>query len=275
MIEDCAHALGATLSRPAGRHAGRRRALQLSDAQAAEHLRRRHGVVTRSRSRRSRLRRLPQPSRPDDRQTSKKRFWHGRVQRIATRPSMFTWTLFPLMCACYAGSTGISTCYFWEQIRPLDPLPPDYRERFSNVQAALGSRPSPFSTVDTRHPGACRADERAPGGRAGRACAGCAGRSDPRVLSVLRLRAGARRRRPRVPEARHRPRDAARRRLHRAADLRRVAVRPHARRARRPPRDPDPGLRVADRRRSSSSSRHVVPRRRAETERGPRRLHQS
>ena len=27
--------------------------------------------------------------------------------------------------------------YFWEKIRPLDPLPDDYCERFSNVQAAL------------------------------------------------------------------------------------------------------------------------------------------
>lgn len=27
--------------------------------------------------------------------------------------------------------------YFWESIRPLDPLPVDYREKMSNVQAAL------------------------------------------------------------------------------------------------------------------------------------------
>ena len=27
--------------------------------------------------------------------------------------------------------------YFWEPIRPLEPLPPDYRQRPSNVQAAL------------------------------------------------------------------------------------------------------------------------------------------
>ncbi len=28
--------------------------------------------------------------------------------------------------------------YLWEKIRPLDPLPADYRARYSNVQAAMG-----------------------------------------------------------------------------------------------------------------------------------------
>ena len=56
--------------------------------------------------------------------------------RIATRPPIFTWTLFPLM---YAGSRlhWRLDMYFWERIRPLDPFPPDYRERLSNVQAAI------------------------------------------------------------------------------------------------------------------------------------------
>ena len=66
----------------------------------------------------------------------KQRLWHGRVLRIATRPSIFTWTLFPMMYACTRLHWDLDM-YFWEQIRPLDPLPPDYRQRFSNVQAAI------------------------------------------------------------------------------------------------------------------------------------------
>jgi dTDP-4-amino-4,6-dideoxygalactose transaminase len=49
---------------------------------------------------------------------------------------VFKWTLFPLL---YVGTRlGWSIdMYFWEQIRPLDPMPADYRERFSNIQAAI------------------------------------------------------------------------------------------------------------------------------------------
>jgi hypothetical protein len=67
----------------------------------------------------------------------KQRLWHGRVQRIATRPPIFTWTLFPIVYVCTRFRFDFDG-YFWEAIRPLDPLPADYRERMSNVQAAIG-----------------------------------------------------------------------------------------------------------------------------------------
>jgi dTDP-4-amino-4,6-dideoxygalactose transaminase len=56
--------------------------------------------------------------------------------RLATRPDVFKWTLFPLL---YAGSRlrWSVDMYFWEDIRALNPLPEDYRERISNVQAAI------------------------------------------------------------------------------------------------------------------------------------------
>jgi dTDP-4-amino-4,6-dideoxygalactose transaminase len=61
----------------------------------------------------------------------------GRVQRIMVRPSVFRWTLFPLLWVA-SFFRARPDVYLWEAIRPLDPLPPDYRRRYSNVQAALG-----------------------------------------------------------------------------------------------------------------------------------------
>jgi dTDP-4-amino-4,6-dideoxygalactose transaminase len=66
-----------------------------------------------------------------------KRLWLGRVQRIAIKPQVFTWALFPML---WAGSylQANPDVYLWEKIRPLDPLPPSYRTRYTNVQAAIG-----------------------------------------------------------------------------------------------------------------------------------------
>jgi dTDP-4-amino-4,6-dideoxygalactose transaminase len=66
----------------------------------------------------------------------KHRLWHGRVMRLATRPDVFKWTLFPLMYTCTRLHWSIDM-YFWEKIRPLNPTPEDYHERFTNVQAAI------------------------------------------------------------------------------------------------------------------------------------------
>jgi dTDP-4-amino-4,6-dideoxygalactose transaminase len=73
---------------------------------------------------------------PNESQVNKKLLM-GRAQRILTRPSVFRWTLFPVL---YAASflRARPDVYLWEAIRPLDPLPLSYRQRFSNVQAVLG-----------------------------------------------------------------------------------------------------------------------------------------
>jgi hypothetical protein len=61
----------------------------------------------------------------------------GQVERIAIRPRVFTWSLFPVLwVASYFQARP--DVYLWESIRPLDPLPAGYRERYTNVQAALG-----------------------------------------------------------------------------------------------------------------------------------------
>jgi dTDP-4-amino-4,6-dideoxygalactose transaminase len=61
----------------------------------------------------------------------------GRLQHTFIRPKVFTYSLFPIWYA--ASWTGAKPEErFWEAARPLDPLPPHYRGRLSNVQAALG-----------------------------------------------------------------------------------------------------------------------------------------
>ena len=66
-----------------------------------------------------------------------KRLNVGRLQRVFTRPRLFTFSAFPILWT--ASWLKISPdVYLWETIRPLNPLPPAYTERYSNVQAALG-----------------------------------------------------------------------------------------------------------------------------------------
>jgi dTDP-4-amino-4,6-dideoxygalactose transaminase len=61
----------------------------------------------------------------------------GRVQRTFTRPSVFSWTGFPILWVA-SWTKARPDVYLWENIRPLIPLPESYTERYSNVQAALG-----------------------------------------------------------------------------------------------------------------------------------------
>ena len=51
-----------------------------------------------------------------------KRLRLGQVQRIAIRPSIFTWSLFPVLWAASYVQANPDV-YLWEKIRPLDPLP--------------------------------------------------------------------------------------------------------------------------------------------------------
>ena len=61
----------------------------------------------------------------------------GRLQRIFLRPSVFRWTLFPLLWTASL-LRARPDVYFWEPTRRLDLLPSEYRRRYSNVQALLG-----------------------------------------------------------------------------------------------------------------------------------------
>jgi len=135
VIEDCAHALGAEYH---GRPVGTLGDGAIFSFQMLKPLNAYGGgmAVTRDRELGARVADLARSEPPPAIATVKDRLWRGRVQRIATRPQVFTWTVFPLL---YAGTRlhWSIDMYFWERIRPLDPLPVDYRQRFSNVQAAI------------------------------------------------------------------------------------------------------------------------------------------
>ncbi len=61
----------------------------------------------------------------------------GRLQRIFIKPWVFSISLFPVLwiSALIDASPDV---FLWEKIRSLDPPPPQYTERFPNVQAAIG-----------------------------------------------------------------------------------------------------------------------------------------
>jgi dTDP-4-amino-4,6-dideoxygalactose transaminase len=65
------------------------------------------------------------------------RLWKGRLQRIFIKPWVFSISLFPILWVA-SWIDASPDVFLWEKIRPLDPLPPDYTERYSNVQAAIG-----------------------------------------------------------------------------------------------------------------------------------------
>jgi len=136
VIEDCAHALGAEYQ---GKPVGTFGDAALFSFQTIKPLNAYGGgmAVTRDPELARRIATLASAEPPPTLEHIKQRLWHGRVQRIATRPPIFTWTLFPLVYVCTRFNWDLDM-YFWEAIRPLDPLPPDYREGMSNVQAAIG-----------------------------------------------------------------------------------------------------------------------------------------
>jgi hypothetical protein len=72
---------------------------------------------------------------PDEKRI-RNRFKVGGAQRFFTRPGVFTLSAFPILWAT-SWFNWSPDVYLWEPIRPLDPLPAAYTERFPNVQAAL------------------------------------------------------------------------------------------------------------------------------------------
>jgi len=64
----------------------------------------------------------------------------GLIARSLVSPRAFTCWGWPIGAAMsFAGDYDLSK-YIWERIRPLDPFPRSYRQRYSNVQAILGLR---------------------------------------------------------------------------------------------------------------------------------------
>jgi dTDP-4-amino-4,6-dideoxygalactose transaminase len=136
VIEDCAHSLGALYR---GRPVGTFGDAAFFSFQTLKPLNTYGGgmAVVRDASLAGAVRGLARSEPLPTEAEVRKKLNIGRVQRILTRPSVFRWTLFPILWAA-SFVRARPDVYLWEAIRPLDPLPPDYRRRYSNVQAAIG-----------------------------------------------------------------------------------------------------------------------------------------
>ena len=76
----------------------------------------------------------------------------GAAQRFFSRPLVFTLTAYPALLVAMLWRKRPDV-YLWEKVRPLDPMPPEYRERYTNVQAEIGLASLPMLdtwTAETR-----------------------------------------------------------------------------------------------------------------------------
>ena len=136
VIEDCAHALGATCQgRPVG---------TLGDAgffsfQTLKPLNCYGGglALVGDAGLASRVRELAEHERWPDEKRVTNRLLVGRLQRIFIKPWVFTISAFPILWVSSLIGANPDV-YLWEEIRSLDPLPDSYTERLPNVQAAIG-----------------------------------------------------------------------------------------------------------------------------------------
>ena len=136
VIEDCAHALGATFK---GRAVGTFGSGALFSFQTLKPLNCYGGgaALLQDRALAAKVRAgvdaLPWPS--EKRVTD--RLLMGRLQRIFIKPWVFSISLFPVLWIA-AWIDANPDVFLWEKIRSLDPLPESYIERFPNVQATIG-----------------------------------------------------------------------------------------------------------------------------------------
>jgi aminotransferase len=136
VIEDCAHALGAHYR---GRPVGTLGDAALFSFQVLKPLNTCGGGIAYTRDeelgRRISALATAEPW-PTERGVSK-RLRLARLERALMRRPVFSLTVFPILWAA-SFFDARPDVYLWEKVRPLTPLPLDYRERYSNVQAALG-----------------------------------------------------------------------------------------------------------------------------------------
>ena len=136
VIEDCAHALGARLG---GQPAGTFGDGAIFSFQTLKPLNTYGGgmAIARDPDVRARVAALAAAEPWPDAARIRKQLFFGRAQRVMIRPGVFTWTVFPLLWTA-SWFTRQPDVYLWERIRPLSPLPQEYLERYTNVQAAIG-----------------------------------------------------------------------------------------------------------------------------------------
>jgi len=136
VVEDCAHALGA---RHFGRQVGTFGDAAFFSFQTLKPLNTYGGgaAIVRDPALRARVRAHAQAEPWPSEERVNNRLKLGKAQRVFTRPRVFTLTAYPALLAA-ALWRARPDVYLWEKIRPLDPLPDSYRERYANVQAAIG-----------------------------------------------------------------------------------------------------------------------------------------
>jgi dTDP-4-amino-4,6-dideoxygalactose transaminase len=136
VLEDCAHALGATFK---GKAVGTFGAGALFSFQTLKPLNCYGGGAallqdaTLATKVRALVDALPWP----DEKRVQQRLLTGRLQRIFIKPWVFSISLFPVLWVSALVDANPDV-FLWEKIRSLQPLPEPYTERFPNVQAAIG-----------------------------------------------------------------------------------------------------------------------------------------
>jgi dTDP-4-amino-4,6-dideoxygalactose transaminase len=136
VIEDCAHALGATWN---GKPVGTLGDAGIFSFQTLKPLNCYGGglALVRDPAIAARVRTLAEGERWPDEKRVTNRLLVGRLQRIFIKPWVFTISAFPILWVSSLIGANPDV-YLWEDIRSLDPLPEAYTERFPNVQAAIG-----------------------------------------------------------------------------------------------------------------------------------------
>ncbi len=138
VIEDCAHALGATYR---GAPVGTLGDAALFSFQVLKPLNTFGGgaAYTRHASLGRRLAEIAQAEPWPSEARVLGRIRTARIERALMRPAVFSATIFPILWAA-SFLNARPDVYLWEDVRPLWPLPDGYAERYSNVQAAIGLR---------------------------------------------------------------------------------------------------------------------------------------
>ncbi|GBC81173.1 GDP-perosamine synthase [bacterium HR10] len=139
VIEDCAHALGATYR---GRKVGTFGHAAFFSFQLLKGLNTYGGgmAITDDDALAQRIRRLAEAEPWPSALSVLGKLVLGWLQQVFISPRGFTFSLFPVFwLASLVGDRDVSA-FLWEKIRRLDPLPASYRRRYSNAQAVIGLR---------------------------------------------------------------------------------------------------------------------------------------